>query len=157
MSPYWHFRYCVNRRNVNIFQLIYTYITLFGASVWDSYQIFNIAGCTCVRNAGNVFPPPRVSNPDMHHLVRGPWLGTSFYWYPSGVFHWCWGYTERCGYNAVNFLSKLKIYTPYGVSFVSTISDLYSGSVTVVLYTISCGIGPRYNGKRLYSVTWLSE
>ena len=106
---------------------------------------------------GTFSPPPWVSNPDMHHLVRGPWLGTSFYWYRSGVFHWCWGYTERCGYNAVNFLSKLKIYTPYGVSFVSTISDLYSGSVTVVLYTISCGIGPRYNGKRLHSVTWLSE
>ena len=26
-----------------------------------------IVGCACARNAGNVFPPTRVSDPDMHH------------------------------------------------------------------------------------------
>ena len=40
------------------------------------------------------------------YRARCPWLGASFYWYPSGLLHWCWGFTERCGYNAVNFLSK---------------------------------------------------
>ena len=32
-----------------------------------SYQIRKIAGCACAGNAGNVFPPPRVSDLDMHH------------------------------------------------------------------------------------------
>ena len=34
---------------------------------WASCQIRKIADCACARNAGNVFPPPRVSDPDMHH------------------------------------------------------------------------------------------
>ena len=34
---------------------------------WASCQISKIAGCACAGNAGNVFPPSRVSNPDMHH------------------------------------------------------------------------------------------
>ena len=32
-----------------------------------SSQIRIIAGCACAGNAGNVFPPPRVSDPDMDH------------------------------------------------------------------------------------------
>ena len=35
--------------------------------LWASYQIRKIAGCTCAGNAGNVFPPPRVTDPDMNH------------------------------------------------------------------------------------------
>ena len=35
--------------------------------IWASYQIHKIAGCPCAGNAGNVFPPPRVNDPDMHH------------------------------------------------------------------------------------------
>ena len=35
--------------------------------LWASCQILKIAGCACVGNAGNVFPSPRVSHPDMHH------------------------------------------------------------------------------------------
>ena len=34
-----------------------------------SYQIRKIAGCACAGNTGNVVPPPRVSNPDIHHDV----------------------------------------------------------------------------------------
>ena len=34
---------------------------------WASYQICKIAGCACAWNAGNVFPPSRVSDPDMYH------------------------------------------------------------------------------------------
>ena len=34
---------------------------------WASHQLRKIAGCACAGNAGNVFPPPRVSDPDMHH------------------------------------------------------------------------------------------
>ena len=37
------------------------------AMPWASHQICKIAGCACVWNARNVFPPPRVIDPDMHH------------------------------------------------------------------------------------------
>ena len=36
-------------------------------AIWASYQIRKIEGCGCAENAGNIFPPPRVSDPDMHH------------------------------------------------------------------------------------------
>ena len=40
--------------------------------------------CACVGNAGNVFPPPRVSDPDMHHGTcvahAGIALTSSFLW-----------------------------------------------------------------------------
>ena len=50
-------------------------------SPWASYQIRKIAVCACAGNAGNVFrtffaPPPRVSDPDMHHgtcVTNVPW------------------------------------------------------------------------------------
>ena len=35
--------------------------------IWAFCQIRKIAGCACAGNAGNVFPPQRVSGPDMHH------------------------------------------------------------------------------------------
>ena len=34
---------------------------------WASYQIRTMAGRSCSGNACDVFTPPRVSNPDMHH------------------------------------------------------------------------------------------
>ena len=43
---------------------------------WTSYQIWKIVDCACAGNAGNVFPPPRVSDPDMHHgtcVTHVPW------------------------------------------------------------------------------------
>ena len=43
---------------------------------WASYQISLIAGCACAGNAGNVFPSPRVSDPDKHHgtcVTHVPW------------------------------------------------------------------------------------
>ena len=43
---------------------------------WAPCQIRKIAGCACAGNAGNVFPPPRVSNPGMHHgtcVTHVPW------------------------------------------------------------------------------------
>ena len=42
-------------------------MSIFGFLTWASYQIRKIAGCACTGNAENVFPPPRVSDPDMHH------------------------------------------------------------------------------------------
>ena len=39
--------------------------------LWASYQIRKVAGCACTGNAGNVFPPPRVRDPDMHHGTCG--------------------------------------------------------------------------------------
>ena len=44
--------------------------------VWASYQIRKIAGCACAENAGNVFPPLRVSDPDIHRgtcVTHVPW------------------------------------------------------------------------------------
>ena len=43
---------------------------------WPSYQIRKIKGCACAGNARNVFPPPRVSDPDVHHgtcVTHVPW------------------------------------------------------------------------------------
>ena len=43
---------------------------------WVSCQIRKIAGCACAGNAGNVSPPPKVSDPDMHHgtcVTHVPW------------------------------------------------------------------------------------
>ena len=43
---------------------------------WASYKIDKIVGCACAGNAGNVFPPPRVGDPSMHHgtyVKHAPW------------------------------------------------------------------------------------
>ena len=43
---------------------------------WDSYQIRKIAGLAYVENAGNISPPPLVSDPSMHHgtcVTHVPW------------------------------------------------------------------------------------
>ena len=55
---------------------------------WASYQIRKIAGCACGGNVGNAFPPPRVSDPDMHQgtcVTHVPWcmpgsLTNGFLW-----------------------------------------------------------------------------
>ena len=55
---------------------------------WASYQIRKSAGCACAWNAGNVFPAPQVSDPDMHHgtcVTHVPWcipesLTSGFLW-----------------------------------------------------------------------------
>ena len=60
-------------------------------SPWASYQIRKIAGCACAGNTGNVSPPPRVSDPEMHHdtcVTHVPWC------MPGSVtsgFLWSWG------------------------------------------------------------------
>ena len=64
---------------------------------WASYQLRKIAGCACAGNAGNVYPPPRISDPDMHHgtcVTHVPWcmpgsLTRGFYW------SWWWGKRSR--------------------------------------------------------------
>ena len=53
-----------------------------------SCQIRKLAGCACARNVGNVSPPSRVSDPDMHHgtcFTHVPWcipvsLTSGFLW-----------------------------------------------------------------------------
>ena len=40
----------------------------------------------------------------------------------------------------------------YGVCFVGSDPDLYSASVTAVMYAILCYIGPHYNGSQLYII-----
>ena len=57
-------------------------------SAWASWQIRKIRGCSCTGNAGNIFPPPRLSDPDMHHgkcMPHVPWcmlgsLTNGFLW-----------------------------------------------------------------------------
>ena len=57
-------------------------------NLWASCKIREIAGCACAGNAGNVSPPPRVSDPDMHHgtcVTHVPWcmpgsLTNGFIW-----------------------------------------------------------------------------
>ena len=38
---------------------------------WASCQIRKTAGCAWAGNAGNVFPPPQVCDPDVHHDTWG--------------------------------------------------------------------------------------
>ena len=45
--------------------------------------------------------------------------------------------------------------TRYGVSFVDSISDLHTGPVTIVMYAISCYVGPHCNSNELYYCTLL--
>ena len=55
---------------------------------WASYQIRKSAGCACAGNVGNVSPPPRISDLDMHHgtcVTHVPWcmpgsLTSGFLW-----------------------------------------------------------------------------
>ena len=47
-----------------------------------------LGGCACAGNAGNVSPPPRVSDPDMHHgtyITHVPWCMPGSL---TGGFHW---------------------------------------------------------------------
>ena len=48
-------------------------------AVWASCQICKIAGCACAEMPGTFSPPPRVSDPDMHHgtcVTHVPWCMT---------------------------------------------------------------------------------
>ena len=63
----------------------------------------------------------------------------------------------QCRYNtqffpkcSQNTSHSLPVRARYGVSFVCSNSCLYLASVIVVIHAISCYIGPRYNGTRLY-------
>ena len=47
---------------------------------WASCQMHKTVGCACAGNAGNVAPPPRVNDPDMHHRT----CVTHVPWYMSG-------------------------------------------------------------------------
>ena len=64
-----------------------------------------------------------------------------------------------CRYNAVNFLQNCQktshsslTSARYGMYFLGLNLDLYSASVTAVIYEISCYIGPRFNSTPLYIV-----
>ena len=62
-------------------------------------------------------------------------------------------------YHTVNFpqnfhkrnpIHRSSVRARYGVSFVCWNSDLYSASVTAVMWAMSCNIGSLYNGTRLH-------
>ena len=63
---------------------------------WSSYQIWKIAVCACAGNAGNVYPPLQVGDPDMHHGTCVMW---SFKWPTTQIarFMWpTWGTPGSC-------------------------------------------------------------
>ena len=67
---------------------------------WASCQICKSAGCACAENAGNVSPPPpRVSDPDMHHGI----CVTHVSWCMPGSltsgFLWSWWRGKRSRYS----------------------------------------------------------
>ena len=84
-----------------------------------------------------------------------------FYLYTSRMVNWHTGNHYYNDFSAVpswcdQFSTKSSLKTPhmgcvYGVFFVDSNSDLYSTSVTAVLYAVLCYIGPCYNG------TWLHK
>ena len=62
---------------------------------WASYQIRTITGCACAGNAGNVFPLPRVNDPDVHHgtcMAHVPWPMPGWL---TGGFLWSWWRGKR--------------------------------------------------------------
>ena len=64
-------------------------------STWASYQIRKIVGCAYAGNAGNVSPPPKVSDPDMHHgtcVTHVPWCMTRSL---TSGFLWSW-WRRKC-------------------------------------------------------------
>ena len=68
--------------------LSYTHLPRLYSWPWTSYHIRKITGSACTENAGNVFPPSRVSDPDMYN---GTFV-THVSWYMPGsltsVFLW---------------------------------------------------------------------
>ena len=45
--------------------------------IWASCQIRKIGGYACAGNAGNVFPPPRIGDPNMQRFLWSRWQGKS--------------------------------------------------------------------------------
>ena len=48
-----------------------------------SYQIHNIVGCACAGNAGNVYPPPQINDPDMYRFPLKSVVGETFPAFPA--------------------------------------------------------------------------
>ena len=62
---------------------------------FDCCQIRKSADCACTGNAGNVFPPPRISDPNMHH---GTCVTHVLWCMPGSLtsgFLWCWWWEKR--------------------------------------------------------------
>ena len=76
--------------------------------------------------------------------------------------HLIYIYTVRCHYNAVNLTEnphkRHPIACPLGRGMGCLLwvhTDLYSSSIIVVMYAISCHIGLHYNGAWLYLIYYL--
>ena len=76
---------CFNGPN---FMAIECHVFAFYVAPWTPFQIRKIESYACAGNAGNISPPPRVSDPDMHHgtcVTHVPWcmsgsLTSGFLW-----------------------------------------------------------------------------
>ena len=84
MSPRWEgFVRAINESVV--YTALLGWDNLLTTEPWTSCQTRTIKGCACAGNAGNVFPPPRVSDPDIHHgtcVTHVPWCMPG--WITSG-------------------------------------------------------------------------
>ena len=118
------------------------FIYCIGSKILLSLAVFPFSeSCGLVRY---LYEPCVLSHTHRDLPYLGHWGGGCLEW----VIH-----TVRCCYDAVNFLQNTHKRYPksgYGVSLVRTPSDLWNVWATAVLYEISCYIGPRYNGTRLY-------
>ena len=79
--------WCPTNKSITILPIVCHKLSNF--AIWASYQQHKLAGCPSgTGNAGNVFPPSRVSDPDLHHatcVTHGPWcmsgsLTSGFLW-----------------------------------------------------------------------------
>ena len=112
-------------------------------SQWASCQIGKIAGCACAGKLGTFFPPPQVSDPDMHHgtcVTHVSWcmpglLTSGFLWS-----RW-WGKRSRhswCMHNPQIYVSgKRSIAMPSWYMQYSVILGGHILRVILYWYTIS--------------------
>ena len=121
--------------------MLHTSKTFQDISLWACCQILKIAGCACTRNAGKRFPPPpRVSDPDMHHdmcVTHVPWcmpgsLTCDFLW-----FRWRGnvpGMPGACATRNFMYLAR----GPIRIAFRSWISNCISIKVLDVVGQVNC-------------------
>ena len=122
----------------------YVYTTVRVSSPLASCQIRKIVGCACAGNAGNVSPPPRVSDPDMHHgtcvtyvlWCMPGWLTIGFLW------NWWWGKRSRYSWRMRNpqfYLSGKRIISECSRSELAMMDGMWCYSSGTTPFLVSHG------------------
>ena len=128
--------------DVSPFKLICIYHWV--SSPLASYQIRIIVGCACAGNAGNVSPPPRASDPDMHHgtcvtyvlWCMPGWLTSGFLW------NWWWGKRSRYSRRMRNpqfYLSDKRIISECSRSELAMMDGMWCYSSGTTPFSVSHG------------------